>query len=354
MEGGKLIGQATYGCVFNPPLTCRKRQFNKTSVGKITRISDADREATATSVLKKIKESDDYFILPESICTPRIESAQTEKDLSKCKILNQMPLTKLKQISMPYGGIDLHKYELLDNQSMSFFVLMKHLLEAGALMLVHGFVHYDIHSGNILVDKFGIPRLIDFGQSFKVSDISLELIAGRWKVLGPEYSAEPPEVTFLTAMDEFNKYSFDEVVSEVMPQKKILNTIEKLLGLPVKKQIQNLASFFKTSKAFQQKDLVTFWNLYYPGFDSWAIGIILLDYLKKHMFSYEFVESSEWKLKRVLIVDVLSRMCTTNPKERIDCMEALSMYDPVNEIYNDYGTDWVSARIKNRIKTIPQ
>ena len=69
------------------------------------------------------------------------------------------------------------------------------------------------------------------------------------------------------------------------------------------------------------------------------------------MFSYEFIESSEWKLKRVLVIDVLSRMLTTNFKERIDCMEALSIFDPVNDIYSEYGTEWVAARIKNRIKT---
>ena len=351
MEGGKLIGQATYGCVFNPPLLCRKRAFSKSSVGKITQKGDAARETLATEVLRKIKESDDYYILPEAICNPRIESSQTEKDLSKCKILKEVPLKDLKQISMPYGGIDLHKYQLLANENLSFFVLMKHLLEAGALMLVHGFVHYDIHSGNILVDKFGIPRLIDFGQSFSVSEISLESIARRWKVLGPEYSTEPPEVTFLTALDEYNKYTFEEVIKEVMPQKKALYDIEKLLGLNVKEQILNLAKSLKTSLAFQQKDVIKFWKLYYPGYDSWAIGIILLDYLNKHLFSYEFIESSEWKLKRVLVVDVLRRMLTTNPKERIDCMEALSMFDPVNEIYNNYGTEWVASRLKTRMKT---
>jgi len=251
---------------------------------------------------------------------------------------------------MPYGGIDLHKYQLLSNETLSFFTLMKHLLEAGSLMLIHGFVHYDIHAGNILIDKFAIPRLIDFGQSFSVSNISLESIAKRWKVLGPEYSAEPPEVTFLTALDEYNKYTFEEVVKEVMPQKKVLYDIEKLLGLNVKEQILNLAGALNSSIAFKQKDVVKFWKLYYPGYDSWAIGVILLDYLKKYMFSYEFIESSEWKLKRVIVVHILSRMLTTNPKERIDCMEALSMLDPVNDIYNDYGIEWVATRIKNRMK----
>jgi hypothetical protein len=113
MEGGKLIGQATYGCVFNPPLLCRKKAFPKSSVGKITEVKDATREAQATISLRKIKGFDDYFILPEAICNPRIESSQTEKDLSKCDLLKETELKNLKQISMPYGGVDLYKYQLL-------------------------------------------------------------------------------------------------------------------------------------------------------------------------------------------------------------------------------------------------
>jgi len=32
-------------------------------------------------------------------------------------------------------------------------------------------------------------------------------------------------------------------------------------------------------------------------------------------------------------------------------MEALSIFDPVNDIYNEYGIEWVATRIKNRIKS---
>ena len=135
---------------------------------------------------------------------------------------------------------------------------------------------------------------------------------------------------------------------QLMPKKRVLHKIEKILGVSIKTQLTNLGKFFRSSQAFQQKDLVKLWKLYYPGFDSWAIGVLLLDCLNTLMFSYEFIESSEWKLKKSIVVDILKKMLNTNPKERIDCVEALAMLDPVNDIYNKYGSEWVENRMKQR------
>ena len=342
LVGGKLIGQGTYGCVFKPPLICKKKVLSD-GVGKVTDSEDLERELYAGKVLGQIVNYKYYFLLPEEYCVPRLLDNQEEKDIDKCKFFQKANLQDLRQYTMKFGGNDLNKAT-----NVSFFVLMKNLLEAGSLMLLNNFIHYDIHNGNVLVDNNGVPRIIDFGQSFGVNEISLEAIENRWKVLTPTYSAEPPEVTFLTAIDSYNKYTFEEALLELMPQKKILKTIEKLLGIPVRTQIVNLGKFFQSSQAFRDKDLAKFWKLYYPGFDSWAIGVLLLEMLQKLVFSYEFIESSEWKLKKVIIVDILKKMLDSSPKNRIDCVEALSMYDPMNSIYLEYGTEWVEARGKQR------
>ena len=352
MEGGRLIGQGTYGCVFQPPLLCKYKDISKTQVGKITFKGDSQREMNAYKVLSKIYEWNQYFILaaPSTACIPRNVSNQIEPDLSKCEFLmDAKPDLQIEQITMPYGGKDLHS--LITTRKIPFFMLCKQLLEIGALMVLHGMVHYDIHSRNILIDSYGTPRLIDFGQSFTAKDISLDSIDERWKILGPEYAAEPPEVTFLTAMERPYYYSFEDALHDVMPKKKILYTIEKVLGIPIETQIRSLRNFFKSSSIFQKHDdttLVKLWKIYYPGFDSWSIGIILLEQLQKQLFSYEFVESSEWKLKRFIVIEMLEKMCCTNPKERIDCVEALSMFDPFNNIYQKYGIDWVEQRRKQR------
>lgn len=349
MEGGKLIDQGTYGCVFDPPLLCKKKQFTKGKIGKITKQDNEERERHAFEILSNIKEAKRYFILAETVCTPKVLDNQVEKDIDKCRFLKREGPGALKQIAMNFGGKDLGSVNWLSENTISFFTLMRNLLEAGSLMVLHGFVHFDLSRGNVVVDKNNIPRIIDFGESFSKKEISLQSILERWKVLDLNYSIEPPEITFLTAIDEQHyNYSFEEALLNVMPQKGILKTIEKILGIPIRNQIINLGNFFKNSQAFKQKDIVKIWNLYYPGFDSWSIGVILIEILSKLIFSYEFIESSEWKLKKRVVVDILRKMLNSNPKERIDCVEALSMLDPVNQIYLDYGLDWVENRMKQR------
>jgi len=347
MEGGRLLGQGTYGCVFTPPLLCKKKDTLQNKVGKLTLEKDATKEYNAYIYLHKIKEFNNYFVLPETICSPKIIDNQYDKDINKCDFLKKTKHKdmKVKQLTMRFGGIDLESIK-----HIHFFSLFSQLLEAGSLLILNHLVHYDIYSKNILVDSQGVSRIIDFGQSFHVNEISEESIMDRWKVLGPGYAAEPPEVTFLTAMDKYNQYTFEETVLEVMPNKKILFTIEKVLGIPFQTQVKKLVTFFQTSLAYQNKDYVKLWKLYYTGFDSWAIGCILVEQLYKLYYSYEFIESNEWKLKKGVVVDILKKMVATNPKERIDCVEALSMYDPFNEIIEKYGTEWLEKRRLQRSK----
>jgi serine/threonine protein kinase len=352
MTGGKIVGQGTYGCVFQPPLLCKKKKIPRSKVGKLTSERDIKPELDAYDTLSKIKDYQYYFLLPEKdlTCVPKILENQIDNDLSKCDFIKEAnPDEKVFQLAMPYGGRDLYSVSLSQKEHIDFFQYFKHLLEAGSLMLLNGFIHFDIYSKNILVDKHNIPRLIDYGQSFLRKDISLETIFTRWKVLKPENSTtEPPEITFLTAMYEPHHYSFEDTVRYIMPQKKIFNTIEKVLGVPVKTQINSLANFFKTSVAFQNRDYEKFWRLYYTGFDSWSIGVLFVQLLNKLIYSYNFIESSEWKLKKRIVLNILRKMTSSNPKERIDCVEALAIFDPFNSIYQEYGIEWVERRREQR------
>ena len=352
MTGGKLIGQGTYGCVFSPPLLCKKKKIPQSKVGKLTSEDDIKAETKAYDALSKIKDYQYYFILPEKdlTCVPKILENQIDNDLSKCDFLKEAnPDKKVFQLAMPYGGKDLYSVSLSQKDHIDFFQYFKHLLEAGSLMLLNGFVHFDIYSKNIMIDNHNIPRLIDYGQSFLRKDISLETIFDRWKELKPELSAtEPPEITFLTAMHDPHYYSFEKTLKYVMPQKRIFNVIEKVLNIPVKTQIYNLGNFFKTSLAFHNRDYEKFWRLYYTGFDSWSIGVMFVQILNKLIYSFNFVESSEWKLKKRVILNILRKMTNSNPKERIDCVEALAIFDPFNKVYQEYGLEWVERRREQR------
>ena len=137
MIGGKIVGQGTYGCVFNPPLLCKKKQILKQSVGKITDNEDYVREVNTYKILNKIPEAKNYIVLADDTCVPRILDNQVESDIDKCKffIEKDVELSKTHQILMPYGGIPLHN---ISKDKLSFFSFMKHILEAGSLLLLHG------------------------------------------------------------------------------------------------------------------------------------------------------------------------------------------------------------------------
>jgi len=348
MEGGKYIGKGAFACVFQGPLLCKKKQLSKAGVGKITAREDVVPELHAYTVLHKIDEVNNYFIISNSACTPRELEEQVDPEVKKCHLLNNTKLGDLAQLGMPYGGIKLSTLHLRGNNRVNFFILMRQLLEAGSLMLLHGFVHYDIHYGNIIIDKYNTPRIIDYGQSFSIDQISDETIGDRRKEIDPSHPVEPPEITFLTCITK--GYTFEETLINIIPNKLVLYKIEKILGTSVKKQIASLATFLKNSNAFLTHDNVKFWKLYYPAFDSWSIGVLLLQYLEKFFISYEFTESSEWKLKHVIIYDVLRKMTLANPKDRIDCVEALNMLDPFNDIYLKYGVKWLTAKKIQRRK----
>ena len=57
MTGGKLIGQGTYGCVFSPPLLCKKKKIPQSKVGKLTSEDDIKAETKAYDALSNIKDS---------------------------------------------------------------------------------------------------------------------------------------------------------------------------------------------------------------------------------------------------------------------------------------------------------
>ena len=101
MEGGRILGQGAYGCVFTPPLLCKKKDVVKDKVGKLTSEKDAYREYNA-------------FLYN-----------QYDKDINKCDFIKKIrnKQTKIKQLTMEYGGIDLESVKYIN-----FFTLFSHLL----------------------------------------------------------------------------------------------------------------------------------------------------------------------------------------------------------------------------------
>ena len=347
LRGGSLLGSGTYGCIFTPPLICKDGGINgsKLSLGKITEPVDFVIEATAAKVLGPLNLP--YFVLPDadSGCVP--DTKQLEKHLTKCKMIKQdSDLEKVVQFTMPYAGKTLFSrivdYDLLKGRTR-FFDMMLQLLEAGAYLISASYVHFDISINNVVINDRGQTALIDFGQSFSSKVITPEVIRLRKKVFDPISNTEPPEITLSQAPDQAV-----DTTQYVVDGKAIFGVAEKVLGLKRVEQTAELRDFWTSSRSARAGDWVAFWKIFWPTFDSWGVGGCLVEALSPLLYKREFVDSPMWRRHGAAIKSILRGMLQANPRKRLDCVEALKLYDPDNAWFEVHGTSWIEEREKQR------
>lgn len=352
LEGGRLLAQGTYGCVFDPPLRCNGKKiahpYTKGTLGKITEPVDFLAEKEAAEILGTLPVAKKYYILPDlsSICYPT--KKQTEPQLSLCKPIKVKPLESFVQFEMPYGGNTL--YQRMSDSSFktpaAFFQLVQELLEAGAYMAAKSFVHYDIQNTNLVLDENNHIRLIDFGQSFHINTFTKENLAMKIKVYIPEYNGEAPESTVISGI--LDGVPAKVAIRDLIKGKSSLQLADSLLGLRAKDQERDLREFWKTSHSVRNKDFVEFFKLYWPGFDAFMIGTNIIMCMYRFMMIPSFTESKEWREKSGRIYELLRGLLQASPRKRIDAIEALYIYDPTNAWFSEYGVSWMTKKAAQR------
>ena len=368
MEGGHLLGQGSYGCAFTPPLLCKKsKSIKKDKVGKITITKDANHEIAIANLLRQMPLVKNYILLPDpELCEPAPIQNQKDREIKDCEAVMrqneyQIQWSEAKQIFLPFGGRNPLGNMIMDSnihpKYFNFLKFMTHILEAGSLLLISGVCHFDLHPNNFLQDQYGVVRILDLGQAFNARHIDNEILDTRWKMLvfGFEETApnpmvtnaEPPEITVINAMR--NGYEIDAGINNVIVGKAIFGDMEKYLDMPKIKSLNELTAFFKSSESIQQEDWLQFWKLYWTGFDSWAIGCLLLTILQYQLSWTEFLQG-EWQSKKSIVLMTLRSLLHPNPRKRLDCAEALFMLDPQNAWINRFGKSWLHQRQELRKK----
>jgi len=338
------------GCIFSPPLECKDKKTKqaKNKLGKLTEYGDIKNEIIAAKYLKQFSKSSQYCILPEidSICIPDLDAAKEKDLLDNCHVLEEEPDKKRFQFNVEYGG-DTLKHTLSSiNPSLKtlpFFSLMRQLLEIGAFLVIHGFVHNDIHGSNIVLGDVFKPRLIDFGRSYVHNKITHTLIEELVAGYRPDLPQIAPETSAEHGIRE--GISFATILGDIYKKKAPIEWGEKILGLSRATQIEEFKHFWLHSKAVQTEDWTTMYKLYWPVADSWAIGHNLLQILRRLNISEEFAKDQEWSQKQGIVKQVLRGLLRTSPKLRLDCVEALAIYDPMNDIISsESGSAWLERK----------
>ena len=350
-RGGKQIEQGGFGCIFSPPLQCTSNKhvkIGKKTLGKLTDYGDIKNEIVSTKYLKQFSKSGEFCILPdlESICVPDIDAAEKKHLLNNCHSLQENPDKEHFQFNVENGGSTLKKTLLSINPSFKtvpFFTLMRQLLEIGAFFVIHGFVHNDIHGNNIVVDDSFKPRLIDFGRSYVHDKINHRLV----EELAADYRPSLGQISPETSAEHGVRdgIPFSKILDDLVKEKPALEWGEKILGISRMAQKTEFREFWMSSKAAQTNDWTSFYKLYWPVVDSWAIGHNILQILRRMNITDDFSGSEEWIQKRGIVKQVLRGLLRTSPKLRLDAIQALAMYDPTNElVVSASGKVWLENK----------
>jgi serine/threonine protein kinase len=341
-SGGRLLDQGLYGCVFAPSLACQSGTEEKlgsyetsAQLSKIIPVEDAEQEFKISKQIHRIPFYKQYFAVSESICVPS-PSQSREKDLRKCDVLDENQLNEMRLLRMPYEGKILNVVQL-SAHSFHLKTFATHLIAGGALMNLFGIVHRDLHQGNILVDSYNVPRIIDFNLSIAVRSSSKITADDLLHKYDYTISQEPPDSTIVNAVAR--GHPVGQVIQSIAFRKPVIQKIVSVLGVSKQEIYRTLIDFYKISKAIRSGDIEKWFSLYYRVVDSWAVGVCLADLIFKLSLFPEF----DSKIKPVIreLVPILRKMCEVNPMKRIDCVQALQLIDPNHIVIRKYGKKWL-------------
>lgn len=330
-SGGKLIAEGAYGCVFDRPLKCSRQgqRQGQGMIGKVTLQPQAEIEIKQSDFLEKNPYAKNYFTLISNTCKLSPRKTQIDADISKCDVIAEHPYKNLLQITMPYSGRSLASFKkAIDTKNIHFYEFGRHLLEAGSILLSNNIIHHDLHTGNILVKNPKTPIIIDFGLSWK-AEILTEKIAEKFADSGysPEYSHYAPELSLPEASMEGLKLN-DKVFVDILEKNGTSRILERVFGIPFKKTVDGLREFTEDSTSIEKRDWLLFYKTYWPKFDAWAIGRILLRIYALLVFDPKFKDDTHQYIYR----NVLVRLLQTNPRRRINVVQALALWDPSSPI----------------------
>ena len=173
-----LLSQGSYGCIFQPNLSCKGNIGSSSFITKIQKEkSSSNRETTIGKKIQNIKHYSHYFAPILNTCTISLGTVEND-EIKKCDFINN---TSKKFISnkIKYVGkntLDDYLLAVYQHSPATFLKTLIHtyldLLKSLSLLLENNIIHMDLKENNIMIDEhLEKPIIIDFGLSFDKNDL---------------------------------------------------------------------------------------------------------------------------------------------------------------------------------------
>lgn len=236
----KLIGEGSYGCVYEPTFKCKDgtKVDEKSELGKIMERKHAINEYNESKIMEKIDPTHEISIEKPKICKPVLNET-TLQALKSCSFASKMDNFKKNQLEMLVlkdGGIDLSIWlDKIEELKMSENVSQKNiksqiskmwkcfgnLVRNGlAILLKNKTLHHDLKAQNIVYDlENNIMKFIDYGFLITIPEVIESSAKSNYKYAGFHWSY-PFETGF------YNKNMFDRFCNFSMQEKQ--NYFQKL------------------------------------------------------------------------------------------------------------------------------
>jgi serine/threonine protein kinase len=285
--GGKLVAEGAEGCGFDRAPTCASGPTPTTIDGKpvFAKITTEDAELVVGRKIMALPLAANYFSLPTQSCVPRIPL--DDEDADSCELIKGLQddegrmTMNLVSLFMPNGGVSIMPWVVKDRQraGYTFIRVFKHLLEGMKIYQDAGYIHNDIHTGNIVVDAHNVARYIDFGLVYKPADVTTMQSANINTEFKPSKVWHAPEIQVWRMLNSNKKpLSVKEIIQEGILRfaEEGNNEYVDLQKIPGHDTISGLVTFGENTQAERKaNNFGVIVRKYGKKMDIWRLGLVM-------------------------------------------------------------------------------
>jgi serine/threonine protein kinase len=338
MNGGALLSQGGYGCVFSPSINCDGKESSKKYISKIQKNDfSADNEIRIGETISKNKDSYEYFAPVIKSCPIDISEIKTE-GLDDCKIItSQRKIQKFLMMKIRFINGSILSSFITENKNSSlifssFVNIYQHLLKGLQILVKERIVHFDLKGPNIVYNnETEKPIIIDFGLSIPIDElIKSEQYYRYFYIYAPDYYIWPLEVHFLNYIENVDEEptleTIEHLSKEFVKKNSAINKLsESFQNKYIESSISELKKYLNKPAKHVKRLILKSWKTW----DNYSISVMYLKYIET-LFGNDRGLSTNHYVK--FMIQTLLQNIHPNPEKRIHIDTNVKM---MNDFFNN-------------------